>query len=79
LTLRVGLGRVAYFSLARRFSFRHLRSIGFDQMLPKIANYWPRATIERMMRDRGLLNVRLIWVNEMSWTAVGMKPPLAQE
>ena len=60
--------------LLREFSFRHLRAIVFDQMLPKIAHYWPRATVERMMRDQGLLDVRLIWVNEMSWCAIGTKP-----
>jgi SAM-dependent methyltransferase len=78
LALRLGLGRIAYFRLLRRFSFPHLRSIVFDQMLPKIANYWPRATVEQLMREQGLLDVRLIWVNEMSWTAVGVKPQLAQ-
>jgi len=72
--LRLGFGRIAYFRLLRSFSFRHLRSIVFDQMLPKIAHYWPRATVERMMRDAGLRDVRLIWVNEMSWSAIGTKP-----
>ena len=75
LLLRLGFGSIAYFRLLRRFSFRHLRSIVFDQILPKTAHYWPRATVERMMREQGLLDVRLIWVNEMSWSAVGTKPP----
>lgn len=73
LLLRAGIGRIAYFQLVRGFSFRHLRSIVFDQMLPKIANYWPRGTVERMMHDAGLTDVRLIWVNEMSWSAIGTK------
>jgi hypothetical protein len=50
-----------------RLGFRHLRSIVFDQMLPKIAHYWPRETVEGMMLEQGLLDVRLIWVNETSW------------
>jgi SAM-dependent methyltransferase len=74
LLLRLGFGRIAYFRLLRSFGFRHLRSIVFDQMLPKIAHYWPRETVERMMRQQGLLDVGLIWVNEMSWSAVGTKP-----
>jgi SAM-dependent methyltransferase len=74
LMLRLDLGRIAYFRLLRRFRFRHLRSIVFDQMLPKIAHYWRRPTVERMMREQGLLDVRLIWVNEISWSAVGTKP-----
>jgi hypothetical protein len=46
----------------------------FDQMLPKIANYWPRETVERLLRDQGLVDIRTVWVNEMSWSAVGTKP-----
>jgi SAM-dependent methyltransferase len=75
--LQLGFGRIAYLRLLRSFSFRHLRSIVFDQMLPKIARYWPRETVERMMREQGLSDVRLIWVNEMSWSAIGTKPAAA--
>jgi len=39
-------GRIGYFELLRRLAFPHMRSIVFDQMLPKIAHYWPRATVE---------------------------------
>jgi SAM-dependent methyltransferase len=77
LLLRLGFGGIAYFHLLRRFGFRHLRSIVFDQMLPKIAHYWPRETVERMMREQGLLDVQLIWVNELSWSAIGTKPAAA--
>lgn len=74
LLLRLKFGRIAYFDLLRRLSFRHQRSIVFDQMLPKIAHYWPRDTVARMMREQGLSDVALIWVNEMSWCAIGTKP-----
>jgi SAM-dependent methyltransferase len=74
LLLRLGAGRIAYFRMLRQFTFRHLRAIVFDQMLPKIAHYWPRATVERMLREQGLLDVCLAWVNEMSWCAMGAKP-----
>jgi hypothetical protein len=77
LLLRLGFGRIAYFRLLQKFGFRHLRSIVFDQMLPKIAHYWPRETVEHMMRQQGLLDVGLIWVNEMSWSAIGTKPGAA--
>jgi SAM-dependent methyltransferase len=72
--LRLGVGRNEYFRLIRGISFRHLRSIVFDQMLPKIANYWPLKTVESLMRDAGLEDVSLVWVNEMSWSAIGRKP-----
>ncbi len=74
LLLRLGFGHIAYFRLLRTFTFRHLRSIVFDQMLPKIAHYWPRAKVQGMMREQGLEDVRLTWVNEMSWSAIGTKP-----
>jgi len=74
LLLRTGFGRIEYFNLMRRLTFRHLRSIVFDQMLPKIANYWPRQTVEQLMVDAGLREVRLAWVNEISWSAIGTRP-----
>src|SRR5262245_2805795 len=79
LGLRLGIGRIEYFNLLRRMPFSHLRSIVFDQMLPQIANYWPRAVVERLMHDAGLTNVDLVWVNQMSWAASGVKPASASE
>ena len=78
LALRLGLNSIEYFSLLRRLPFRHLRSIVFDQMLPKIANYWSRDTVEAMMRGSGLSDIKLAWVNEMSWSAIGTKAGSAQ-
>jgi SAM-dependent methyltransferase len=71
--LRLGLASIEYLRLLRRLSFRNLRSIVFDQMLPRIANYWARDTVEAMMRGSGLADVKLAWVNEMSWSAIGTK------
>ncbi|MGH7070401.1 MAG: class I SAM-dependent methyltransferase [Acetobacteraceae bacterium] len=72
--LRFPLPRSSYFRLLRGFSCRHLRSIVFDQMLPRIAHYWPRETVAAMMREAGLADVRLQWINEISWSAIGTKP-----
>jgi len=74
LALRLGLQRIEYFRLLRRFTFEHLRAIVFDQMIPRIAHYWPRATVEVLMRDAGLEQVELVWVNKMSWSAAGRRP-----
>lgn len=76
LLLRLGLGHIEYFRLLRQFDFAHLRSIVFDQMLPAIAHYWSRDEVEALMRRAGLSDVRLAWVNEMSWAAIGTVPPL---
>lgn len=75
LGLRLGLlGSLEYFKMARSFGFAHLRSIIFDQCLPRVAHYWTRAEVEAMMRAAGFAEIRLAWINEMSWTAIGTKP-----
>ena len=74
LLLRLGVRPISYFRLIAGFGFAHLRSIVFDQMLPRIANYWTGTEVEALMRDAGLQEVRLEWVNEMSWAAIGTKP-----
>ena len=74
--LRIGLDHTAYFRLLRTFNFRHLRSIVFDQMLPRIANYWTGSEVRQLMQGAGLHEIQLVWVNEMSWAALGRKPRL---
>ena len=73
LLLRLGITPIAYFRLIRRFGFGHLRSIVFDQMLPRIANYWSRGEVIALMEQAALRGVELQWVNEMSWAATGRK------
>jgi len=72
--LRLGFGRTEYSRLLGQMHFFHMRSIVFDQMLPRIANYWPRETVKKLMKECKLEHVALIWVNEMSWSAIGTKP-----
>ena len=72
--LRLKILRLEYFRLLSTFSFRHLHHIVFDQMLPKIANYWRKDEVEKLMSAQGLVDIRLEWVNEMSWSAIGTKP-----
>jgi SAM-dependent methyltransferase len=75
IALRLGFGRIRYFDLLRRIGFSHLRSIVFDQMLPNIAHYWRRAQVAELLVAAGLTEVKALWVNEMSWSAIGTKPP----
>ena len=74
LALRLGVGRTDYMRLIRRFGFRHLHEIVFDQLLPRTARYWRRDDVAQLMRGAGLEDVELHWVNQISWTAVGRKP-----
>lgn len=73
LLVRMGLGNIEYFKLIRRFTFWHLRSIVFDQMLPCIANYWKKEEVFKLMENAGLKNIQMAHVNDMSWCAVGTK------
>jgi SAM-dependent methyltransferase len=73
LLLRLGVRPIEYFRLVGKFDFAHLRSIVFDQMLPRIAHYWPRETVARMMTEAELEDVSLTWVNQMSWSAIGTR------
>ena len=59
LALRLGVRPIEYFKLLARFDFAHLRSIVFDQMLPRVAHYWPRETVVALMEGAGLDDVRL--------------------
>ena len=78
LLLRLGLRPNTYFRLLAGFGFGHLRSIVFDQMLPRIAHYWPRATVQELLEAAGLEDIRLAAVNEMSWSAIGTRPAADQ-
>jgi SAM-dependent methyltransferase len=71
--IRLIKGKTEYINLIRKFSFSHLRSIVFDQMLPKIANYYKEEEVENLMKSVGLVDIKTNWVNEMSWAVIGKK------
>jgi SAM-dependent methyltransferase len=73
LALRLGLQRLQYFRLIRRFSFDHLRAIVFDHMIPRIARYYTRDEAIALLTTVGLEGVDAVWVNEMSWSVCGRK------
>lgn len=79
LALKFGLGRTEYMRLIRTFSFRHLRAIVFDHMIPKIAKYYRKHEAVALLESAGLENVKAHWVNEMSWTVIGEKPPASRK
>jgi SAM-dependent methyltransferase len=74
LLLKLRIFPTEYLRLATRFGFAHLRSIVFDQMLPQIAHYWRRDQVSSLMEAAGLTDIRLAWVNQMSWSAIGRRP-----
>lgn len=74
LLLKIGFGRTEYMRMIRGFSFRHLRAIVYDHMIPRIAIYYKEDEAVELLRNAGLVDVRATWVNEMSWTVTGRKP-----
>jgi SAM-dependent methyltransferase len=76
LLLKAGFTPIEFLRMARRFTFSHLRAIVFDQMIPKIARYYRRGEADALLRQAGLENIRVIWVNEMSWAVSGIKPAM---
>jgi len=76
LFLRVKKHKNGYYRLIRNFSFFHLRSIVFDQLLPRIANYWTKEQVIAMMADSGLQDIRIKQVNDVSWASMGIKKPI---
>lgn len=60
--------RQPYFIQLSHFSFPHVHSIIFDQLLPNIANYWKKEEIVALMRKSGIRKFSLYRVNDNSWT-----------
>ena len=75
--VRFGFGSIEYFDLLRKTSFRQMRSIVFDQMLPRISNYWRRDEVVGLLRGTGLTEVATAPVNGMSWTGIGTRPDIS--
>ena len=70
--LKLGFGSVKYMNMIREFTFRHLRSIVFDQMLPEVLIIGQRRGLE-LFKDLPIKDVEIEWVNEMSWAISGKK------
>ncbi|MDD5415762.1 MAG: class I SAM-dependent methyltransferase [Candidatus Daviesbacteria bacterium] len=62
-----------YFQQISNFNFWHLRSIVFDQLIPKIANYWSREEVLALFKDKRLKNIKIFKVNNNSWTVTAQK------
>jgi SAM-dependent methyltransferase len=73
LALRPNLSRSPYLRQIRGFSFKHLRAIVFDHMIPRIALYYSCAEAIALLESAGLTDVTANWTNKMSWTVIGLK------
>jgi len=62
-----------YLNQLKKFKFWHINSIVFDQLLPKIANYWTKTEALSLLENKGLKDIEIHRVNENSWTVIGTK------
>jgi 2-polyprenyl-3-methyl-5-hydroxy-6-metoxy-1,4-benzoquinol methylase len=69
LFLRI-YSRSPYLKLMKTFSFRHTESIIFDQLIPKIANYWTKNEVLDLLDGLKVRNIEIYHTNEMSWTLI---------
>lgn len=62
-----------YLRQISKFKFWHVHSIVFDQLIPKIANYWKKEEALRLFKNKGLKDIKIYRVNNNSWTVIGRK------
>lgn len=62
-----------YMKQISKFRFWHLHSIVFDQLIPKIANYWTKQQALSLFENQNLKNIQIFQVNNNSWTVIGEK------
>jgi len=62
-----------YLNQLSAFNFRHIHLIVFDQLVPKIANYWKKEEVLKLFEGKGLKGIKIFRVNNNSWTILGKK------
>lgn len=74
LFIHISHGPTPYLKQLSTFKFRHVHSIVFDQLIPKVANYWKKAEVEALLRLAGLSDITVHHPeNNMGWTGIGFK------
>lgn len=63
-----------YYQQISQFSFNHLHSIIFDQLLPEIAHYWTKKEACSLLKQSDLREISIHKPpNGMGWTVIGKK------
>ena len=67
-------GPTPYLRQLSGFSFAHIHSIVFDQLIPAVANYWHKEEVEELARPLGLSAYTVMRpTNGMGWILTGIK------
>ena len=71
--IHLNISKLEYFKLLKKLSFLQIQQIVFDQMLPKTAKYYKKDEALKLLSHPKLIDIKLEWVNECSWTVMGTK------
>lgn len=63
----------SYMKQLAGFNYGHVRFIVFDQLVPRVANYWKRAEVKELFRRESVDALQIFSVNDCSWTAICKK------
>jgi len=67
-------GPSRYLAQLSKFSFRHIHSIVFDQLIPRVANYWTRDQALSLFHSSDIKDAYVYRpANQMGWTVIGRK------
>lgn len=74
LFVKIFKGPTNYLKQLSTFKFWHIHSIVFDQLIPKIANYWRKEEVLRLVKDLNLQEININQpLNKCGWTLIGRK------
>jgi SAM-dependent methyltransferase len=62
-----------YFTRAKTWRFNHLHLVVFDQLLPRIANYWTKAEALDLFRGLPVAKLEAFRKNNNSWTVIAVR------
>ena len=74
LFVKVFRGPTQYLRQLSSFDLWHIHSIVFDQLIPKVANYWSKEQVLELFKSLGLKKYDIYRPpNDMGWTVIGLK------
>lgn len=74
ILIHTGVLRAEYYKQLSTFSFWHVHSIVFDQLIPAVANYWNKEEVMTLLAALPLSTYSVVRPgNNMGWTLYGTK------
>lgn len=73
LYLKIFKQKKRYLKLISKLSFKPVHLIVFDQLIPKIANYWKKEEVLNLFNNSKIKDIKIFQVNNISWTIMGIK------